>query len=842
MTSASRTTDAHSAARAPADQPPAATADEKLSSAVRRPWIRQVAGLLAIVVFLGWLQHRNYLLFHTLVELATVVVGFTICLIVWNARDQIDNRTFMALAIGYGFVSVFDFLHALAYKGMGIFSSAGTDLATQVWIAARYLESSAFLAGLYVVRQHRLRMKHLFAAYALAASLLFLSIFYWDLFPTCFREETGLTPFKVISEGIVIALLALALWFARRHRESLHEKTYGYVASAIVLSMAAELMFTLYSDVYGLTNMLGHILKLASFFLIYKGLVENALRSPYNVLFRNLKRSEEALAAAHLKLEERVRERTRQLRQTVTYLRSEIEQRRQAEDELHRNEQRFRLALSNAPIAVFHQDRSLCYNWVYDSGTGLLTAEAMGKTDFDLLPASDAARVASLKQKVIDTSEPLRTEISLPVQGGTRHYDMSLEPLLGEQGDVIGITCATSDITIHKEQQDQLQQRTLQLDERVRELHCLYQISRLLGRDDLTLGQVFEQLVSVIPQGWRHPEKTAARIMFQHAEYTSSNYRHSPWMQISDLVVRGNLAGTVEIVYLGSVPPTGETPFLAEETRLIDTIATDVSRKVERRLYEQEIRALNRDLEERVQKRTEKLENANRELEAFTYSVSHDLRAPLRSVTGFSRILAEDYQDVLDAEGKRILGVILDGGQRMERLISDLLELSRVGRREAQLTEVDLTALVNEIIDEQRSQLAEDRDLTFEVSPLPPARGDRNMLRQVFDNLVGNAVKFTRETENAIVRVDGEQCGDHVTYHVSDNGAGFDMHYAERLFQVFQRLHSSTEFEGTGVGLAIVARIVEHHGGRVRAEGEPGRGATFHIALPLREEAQNAPT
>ena len=227
------------------------------------------------------------------------------------------------------------------------------------------------------------------------------------------------------------------------------------------------------------------------------------------------------------------------------------------------------------------------------------------------------------------------------------------------------------------------------------------------------------------------------------------------------------------------------------------------------------------------------MQAANKELEAFAYSVSHDLRSPLRAVDGFSRILLEEYADKLDAEGKRLLNVVRTNTQRMDQLITDLLTLSRITRGEMQFSRIDMTALAQSVYHEIASQKAQ-ATFAFSVAPLPDALGDPVLLRQVWSNLISNAVKYTMPKDERRIEIRGAyraEDGMNV-YFVKDNGVGFNPDYTHKLFGVFQRLHTTAEFEGNGVGLAIVQRIVHRHGGRVWAEGQVNQGATFYFALP----------
>ncbi len=251
----------------------------------------------------------------------------------------------------------------------------------------------------------------------------------------------------------------------------------------------------------------------------------------------------------------------------------------------------------------------------------------------------------------------------------------------------------------------------------------------------------------------------------------------------------------------------------------------------ERKQAEEEIRRLNEELEQRVIERTAQLEAANKELEAFSYSVSHDLRAPLRAIDGYTRILMEDYEAVMDAEGRRVCAVIRDETRRMSQLIDDMLAFSRLGRAQMQLVPIDMEDLVQAVFDELTTVESRER-LDFRMGDLPPAVGDPTLIRQVWTNLLANAFKFSSKRERAVVEVGSQQSDGEIAYWVRDNGAGFDMQYADKLFGVFQRLHSPREFAGTGVGLAIVQRVIHRHGGRIWAEAEVDQGATFYFTIP----------
>ena len=416
--------------------------------------------------------------------------------------------------------------------------------------------------------------------------------------------------------------------------------------------------------------------------------------------------------------------------------------------------------------------------------------------------------------------------VTEPHRGPKRWWDVIVMPILASSGEAERLLAVARDITEVKRTENDLIAANRFLDSLIENLPVMVVVKHAATLRFVRVNRMFEELMN-IPAG-QMLDKTAYELLQpDEANLTQkTDLEALAAGRLVDIPDRSIVTKDgVRILNTKKVPlydENGAAQFLL-------AISTDIT---ERKLSEQAIRELNAELLTKAAQ----LGSTNKELESFSYSVSHDLRAPLRAIDGFAEIIQEDYAGKLDTEAQRYLAVIRENSKRMGMLIDDLLAFSRLGRQPVTTAEVNVQSLVHEVIDELlRSEALRTNGKPaprIDVGTLPEVRGDRTLLRQVWTNLIENAVKYSSKTPQPHIEVGGAAGEEENLYFVRDNGVGFSMEYAEKLFGVFQRLHRADEFSGTGVGLAIVQRVVTRHGGRVWAEGKINDGALFSFALP----------
>ncbi len=495
-----------------------------------------------------------------------------------------------------------------------------------------------------------------------------------------------------------------------------------------------------------------------------------------------------------------------------------------AETALRQSENQLRQIADNMPamfayftlkggrICVYSNDR-------YAGFFGLTHEQAVGKHLHDILGEDTLAPLEPYWQ-CVEAGEAVRYERSRRDKHGREmHMDVWLQPQRDADGAVIGVYAMVSDITERKESE-----LSLRLAASVFE-------SSLEG---VTITDAEHNIISVNKAFTRITGYEAQEVIGRNPRFLQSGRQNRAFYAAMWRAIEQNGVWSGEVWNRrknGEIHPEilSITLLRDERGRPLHYIGvfTDITQIKQ---AEEAVLAANTDLERRVRERTTELEASNRELEAFSYSVAHDLRGPLRGIEGFAHVIAEDYADRLDEAGRNHLSRIQQAAKRMAHLIDDLLELARIMRIEMDRSDIDLSTLAQSVMRDLQTESR--RPVEVRIAPGLEVRADPTLMASVLDNLLGNAWKFTARQTDARIEFGSEMHGGQQAFFVRDNGAGFDPVYADKLFQPFQRLHHPDEFAGTGIGLATVKRIIERHGGRIWAESTPGHGATFRFSLP----------
>jgi PAS domain S-box-containing protein len=548
--------------------------------------------ITAIVLGLYLTSIHSYLLFHSLIEIITIAIGFTLFILTWNARDSLSNGCLKVLGIGYAFIACIDLFHTLAYKGMNVFPGFGANLPTQLWIAARFFQAFTLcIAPLFVRR--KINEYLLIAGYSLIVAAI-TAIVYAGYFPDCYIEGKGLTAFKITSEYIIILFLLASLLIFHMIRAVFSKGVYPLIASSILCTIVSELSFTAYLNVYGFANMLGHILKLAAFYQIYRALLVTGLKRPLDLIFRELKQAKEALQKAHDHLEEQVRERTAELENERQLLRSLVQT---IPDPVWLKSPQGTFLIANASFAqLFNVSES----------------ELIGKTDFDYLEPAQAAFFQQKDREAIAAGRTLTNEEWVTFIGDNHRelWETSKTPLHYADGRIIGVLGVARNITGRKQMEE-----ALAVSER--EFRSLAENSPdNIARYDLQcrLKYFNPALQKTVPFDFDHKLGKSPREADEHGRKETGLYE-----DMLRKVINSGEPGEIEIdmPHFSGEPHTHHIRFVAERDPLgniigVLTIGRDIT---ERKQMEASIRKLNEELEERVKQRTAELEIKNAELE-----------------------------------------------------------------------------------------------------------------------------------------------------------------------------------------------------------------------------------
>lgn len=510
---------------------------------------------------------------------------------------------------------------------------------------------------------------------------------------------------------------------------------------------------------------------------------------------------------------------TDNLKRTLLGLEHNIAELEQTRDALSMARSHLYAIIDSIADPVFVKDRQ--HHWVvlndaFCRMVGHSREKLIGRIDRDVFPEGEYRIFLERDDSVFTSRKEDINEESLTDATGKRHILLTKKAVFRSPDGKDYLVGVASDIT-----------EIRSAEEEARQLNR--QIEFILGatRTGLDILDGNFNVRYVNPEWQKTYGNFTGRKCF---EYFMGRDTPCPGCGIQEAIRTRRTIVTEEVLVREGDRPIQVTtiPFQAEDGEwLVAEVNVDISERIQ---HEQEIRRFNEELEERVRQRTSDLERTTREMESFSYSVSHDLRAPLRAIDGFSSILLHETQERLNSPDIRLLTLIRQNITQMSLLIEGLLNLSKAGKQDPKKEQIDMESLVRDVFDTLKEE-RKGRDITLEIGTLPPCIADAPMIRQVYSNLLSNALKFTRSRTKTVIEVGSFQRDDEIVYFVRDNGIGFDMKFYNKLFGVFQRLHTIPEIEGTGVGLAIVHRIIQRHGGRIWAESEQDKGATFYFTL-----------
>ncbi len=556
-----------------------------------------------------------------------------------------------------------------------------------------------------------------------------------------------------------------------------------------------------------------------------------------NRLDRQRDGAEKALQETLEELEQRVEERTTQLKQANEQLQAEISDRQYAESALQQSEERFRVALQNSPTVVFNQDTELRYTWLYNCPPGLESEALLGKLDAEVFTSEDAERLTAIKRRVLESGEGTREETLLTVGGEMHYYDLTVEPLRNSVGEIVGITCVSTDITRAKQAEEEIRRLNEILQHRIRETETRYQQIVELSEegiwvidDQAKTTYVNEALTRML--GYSAVEMSGHPISefiseVQHKGCCSPiNFASQNTVEKCEMKLKTK-AGKDLWTYMSASPALDENGKRLWSCVLVYDIT-------ERKQAEERLKESN----ERISLANAELARATRLKDEFLANMSHELRTPLNAILGLSEALQEEVYGELTPKQSRSIATIEQSGKHLLELINDILDLSKIesGKMELQLVSVPIETLCESSLTFVRQQ-AQQKAIALKshiAEGIEKIEVDERRMRQVLVNLLSNAVKFTLEGGEVRLEVEADTEAETLQLSVIDTGIGIAKENQDKLFKPFVQLDSSLarRYSGTGLGLALVRRIVELHGGGISVESELGKGSRFTVTLP----------
>ncbi len=747
---------------------------------------------------------HSYVLFHNLVELLSIVIAYGMFVVAWNSRELLKNNYLLFVGISYLFVASVDLFHTLSYQGMNLFQGEA-NLATQLWIIARFLQAATLLAApLFLTR--RLNLKLMFIIWPSLIAGFLLTVLYFKVFPDCFVTGSGLTTFKKTCEYLISGMLCLSTIFLVLRRRYFEENIFFLIAASGIVTIASELVFTSYISVYGTYNMLGHLLKLIAFYLMYRAVVETGIKTPYMLMAKELKQQQEKL------------ENERDFISGV-------------------------MDVAGALVAVSNPDGNVIrFNRTFKDVTGKRNHEIYAhKASEVLTSAADGSPFRFLNSgHANDMPQNFIDELSA-ADGSTRYISWSHTAKMGKDNTPEFFVSIGQDVTEKIKIAGILQMERDNLNSVLRSIQdgvCIIdQEYNVLFLNDFIIsefGPLENRKCYQYFSGFSEPCEWCRNSQVFNGETIRWEWfseRNGKYYHLIDTPVKidGQLR---KLETFRDITP------LKEAQNALLKAHEGLEKRVEDRTAQ--LMLLNTQLtlevqqrklaEEHLKEKAEQLAKTNLELEQFAYVASHDLQEPLRNVAGSLQLLKRKCGSELSSEADTFIRYAVDSSLRMKKLIEGLLSYSRLGKNALDVQDVSSKEILNRSLENLKTAIQEN-NAEVHANGLPVISADPDKIMLVFQNLISNAIKFRGE-EPPKISVTAHKKDEYWVFSVSDNGIGIAPEYYDKIFRIFQRLHRADEYPGTGIGLAMVKKIVETHGGHIWCEPNQNQGCTFSFNLP----------
>ena len=794
---------------------------------------------LGVLASLYLMSLYHYLLFHTVAELFSIVIASAIFLVAWHTRYIAGNNFLLFIGNAYVFIAFIDTLHTLAYTGMGIIKGYGTNLSTELWITGRYFESLTLLIAPFFIRK-KLNTRLQFIIYGLLTAFILASIFYWRIFPECFIDGKGLTPFKKISEYIISFILITSIFIINKKRNMLGKELAWLMIASIVTKMFSELAFTFYIHAYGFSNLVGHFLKIASFFFLYRAIIVTCLEKPYKSLFKNLQENEEDL-------EKLVDRRTEDLQKSQNSLSEAqriahlgnwdwdiITNELQWSDEVYRifglEPQQFG-ATYEAFLNCVHPDDK---EFVTKSVNKALEEDKPYNTDHRIVWPDGSGRIVHEDAKVFKDDTGKAVRMIGTVQDITEREKVKEQ--LQRNYETLTVVNTVLDYSLKDIPIEDVFKHTIKLIISVTSFSfeskgCIFVVEgdpeSLVMKAQYGIEDEIIELCKIIPAGKCLCGKAVLENKVQFVEHPDE------WHEIcyDGMSDHGHycvpiLFGEKALGVLNVYTQKGH-PYDKKEEEFLTTIANTLVGIIVRRYSEKEKLVLEDELRQSQQMRM---------MGQLTSGVAHEVRNPLNSIIAITEALFKDIGD--NTEYQEYLEHIRKQVDRLSNLMQDLLDFGRPGKK-SDLQPISIGSVIFDTVNSWKHASVYKKH-KVRIVESPDIRewhinADKNGIQQVFYNLIDNSCDHSPEGQDILISVDrGDDSN--VLVKVADKGGGVSPEHLPNIFDPF----FTTRKKGIGLGLSIVKNIIELHGGNIAAyNNDPSPGLTVEVSLPLVDNNRN---